>query len=390
MNSPKSVAVFSAFYLPAFLGGGPIRSLSALVKTAPSQFVPAIISSDTDLGEQIPLPVKNNSWTSHDGVAVYYASASKIQCLVAALKATRGLRPDIIYLSSFFNLRFSILPQLMIAVGYFRPKSVALAPRGEFSSGALGIKGAKKRLYISIYRRCGMAKKVIWHASSSREASDIRRAVGHNVKVVIRENDTDLPVTATAPAYTPQEFIQAVFVGRVVRIKGLLTLLEALKQCTAPLSLDVYGPEEDLNYALECRRRAQELPDHVVVRFLGAFPNDAVRAALPKYDLMMFPTAGENFGHVIAEALSASCPVMCADVTPWTSRIVSGGGIIVKDNTVQGWAAAIEDYATKSPSQRMATREAAGACFDRWRRSSAADHVFSMLLQAEEELKPQG
>ena len=34
-------------------------------------------------------------------------------------------------------------------------------------------------------------------------------------------------------------------------------------------------------------------------------------------DLFFFPTHGENYGHVIAEALVAGCPVLISDQTSW-------------------------------------------------------------------------
>jgi glycosyltransferase involved in cell wall biosynthesis len=34
--------------------------------------------------------------------------------------------------------------------------------------------------------------------------------------------------------------------------------------------------------------------------------------------LFFFPTKGENYGHVIAEALEAGCPVLISDQTPWS------------------------------------------------------------------------
>jgi glycosyltransferase involved in cell wall biosynthesis len=32
---------------------------------------------------------------------------------------------------------------------------------------------------------------------------------------------------------------------------------------------------------------------------------------------MFMPTAGENFGHIILQSLSAGCPVIISDQTPW-------------------------------------------------------------------------
>lgn len=380
LDNQKSVVVFSAYFAPAFLGGGPIRTLSALVRSTPAQFAPVVITSDTDLGQLTPLPVERNTWTTYEGVPAYYLSPRNLLSIVKALRSVRTLQPEIIYLSSFLNWRFSIIPQILTAVGYYKVKGgIAIAPRGELGSGALALKSFKKRLYVAAYRRSGLAKRTVWHASSSREASDIRRALGKSVNIIIRENETDLPAQAIPPRLHSKQTINAVFVGRLVRIKGVHSLIEALQHCHIPLNLDIYGPEEDSDYAAHCRRLAVKVPGNVRIRFRGAISNELIRATLPEYDLMMFPTLGENFGHVIAEALSVSCPVMCADVTPWTSRLRAGGGMIVEENTPQGWTAAITSYSALTLGERMVARKNAGECYERWRATSRDEHIFTML-----------
>ena len=47
---------------------------------------------------------------------------------------------------------------------------------------------------------------------------------------------------------------------------------------------------------------------------------------LAAYHLFLLPTRGENFGHVILEALSAGCPVLISDQTPWRGLESSGIG----------------------------------------------------------------
>lgn len=38
---------------------------------------------------------------------------------------------------------------------------------------------------------------------------------------------------------------------------------------------------------------------------------------MSEHDLLLMPTLGENFGHVIPEALISGCPVLISDRTPW-------------------------------------------------------------------------
>ena len=44
------------------------------------------------------------------------------------------------------------------------------------------------------------------------------------------------------------------------------------------------------------------------------------------YHLFFFPTLGENFGHVIIEALVAGCPILISDQTPWRNLETAGVG----------------------------------------------------------------
>ena len=45
-----------------------------------------------------------------------------------------------------------------------------------------------------------------------------------------------------------------------------------------------------------------------------------------EHDLFFLPTLGENFGHVILEALYAGCPVLISDQTPWRDLEEKGIG----------------------------------------------------------------
>ena len=93
---------------------------------------------------------------------------------------------------------------------------------------------------------------------------------------------------------------------------------------------------------------------------------------------MVFPTAGENFGHVIAEALSESCPVMCSDATPWTERLDGGAGGVVRPNTPDAWAAAIKDFVAAGPGEWQRQSDNASAAFDNWRAEDKGEHIFAL------------
>lgn len=377
-----SVLIFAPFYPPAYLGGGPIRTISAIAQGAPACYIPSVLTSDTDLGRKHPLPVPSGVWTEHEGVRTLYFSTRRFISLTKALNSGRKSRPGLLYLSSFFNAKFSILPQILCLTGFFRRPVVVIAPRGEFGPAALAIKPTRKAKFMTAYRRLRLDRHIIWHASSPREADDIRRALGREATVVIRGNDSLLPLHSIPPEMhrTRNIYLRAAFVGRISEVKGLLDLIKSLVNVQAAFQFDIYGPDEDARYAARCREAAVELPSHIRVNFCGAIDHAVVRPTLAEYDVMLFPTRGENFGHVIAEALSVSCPVICADVTPWTEVLEAGGGRVVRQNSEEAWAQEIQAYSSMTQSARLDARVRAGQAFNRWRELSQERHIFDIIM----------
>jgi len=74
---------------------------------------------------------------------------------------------------------------------------------------------------------------------------------------------------------------------------------------------------EDLAYWDECQSLIRGLPANVSAHYRGMLIHNDVGRVFREHDLFLFPTLGENFGHVILESLVAGCPVMISDRTPW-------------------------------------------------------------------------
>jgi glycosyltransferase involved in cell wall biosynthesis len=51
--------------------------------------------------------------------------------------------------------------------------------------------------------------------------------------------------------------------------------------------------------------------------------------------LFLFPTHGENFGHVIIESLSSGLPVLISDQTPWHDVTTYQAGFDVSNDDVE-------------------------------------------------------
>lgn len=376
-----TIAVFAPMYPPAVLGGGPIRSIQTIAASASdARYDLRVVTRDRDLGASDRLPVPANVWTVREGIMVRFVSTHSVTHYLAAMADLRKQRPKLLYFNSFFDPALAILPQLLTRVGWWRQAARAVAVRGEFSSAALAIKARKKRWFLRIYRGLRLHRGVIWHATSSREAEDIRRVMGRDINVVIR-SDGGTPTVVAEDSLVPREgVLRALFLGRIVPIKGLDDALVSFRSSTRPFVFDIYGPVEDEDYARRCRDLARALPNHIEVSFRGTVEPGRVDTLMANYDVLVMPSHSENFGHVIGEALAAGVPVLVRDVTPWTPYIASGGGVVVSG--ADGWADAIAIFAVASAERRLELRIGARNAYLEWRGGLRPGHLFDDLLVA--------
>lgn len=380
-KSNMRVTVFAPLYPPAFRGGGPIRSINALVSLCPPHVIPYVLTGDRDLGVDEPLPVPSNGWCRQDAADVYYATARSPRLYWRALRAVQRRKSDLLHFNSFMNPLFTIIPLLLWRLGFWGRPTLLLAPRGEFGEGALGRRALKKRAYITLFRMLKMPRHVIWHSTAPHETASIQELWGTEAVIVERGNDTLLPRTAAEPLMPPDGALRAVFLGRIVEHKGLAIALTALARVASPVDFEVYGSPEDAAYFAHCEALATALPRHVRVTFRGAVEPEGVLSVLAKQEVLLMPTAGENFGHVIAEAMSVSCVVVTTPDTPWTERLQAGGGIVV-DRSVGSWVTVIEQLASETSDGRLAQRRAAGEAYNLWASRDQERHVWSLAVEA--------
>ncbi|AGS35336.1 group 1 glycosyl transferase [Corynebacterium maris DSM 45190] len=372
------VVIPTAFYVPAFLGGGPIQTLKALIEESPENFDTKVICANHDLGETAPLVERPNEWHTVGRADVRYVQDG-MRPLVDAFRATSDA--DVVYLNSLFNPTFSLLPLALRSLGWWKDADVLVAPRGELYPGALAQKPRKKQLFLRAFKALGLPKKVVWHASTEDEAQQIRALFGADSRIAVRENETSLPRAATQRQAREQGPLRLVFASRLHPKKGLDILLTALAEVTEPVEVRIVGAFADDEYEQICDALVRELPENVSVRFCGGLPREEVLAEMRHADMMAFPTTGENFGHVIAEALSESCPVMCSENTPWTETLTAGGGVAVAPNSPEAWTAELNGYAARGAQAWADATDAAGVAYDAWRNAPKGRHVFELVRQ---------
>ncbi len=380
---PLRVLVTSTYFEPGFRGGGPVRSVARILDSAADGIAATLVTGARDLGAARCYPGLSGRWVARGRTAVFYLDIRHPGHWWRLLRSLRGTVFDLLYVNSLWA-PFSIAPIVASTLGLLRVRQILIAPRGECSAGALSLKARKKRLFLAGWNRLLRRRQVRWHASTEREAADIRRLFPW-ARVEVNQNQSDLPTVATPPPPRSQPAgrdgpARLVFVGRIAPMKNLAAVLEALALVRGRLDLDVYGPVEDADYWRHCQALMDRLPAHVRAAYRGELAPEEVRGTFAGYDAFALLTLGENFGHVIAESLSASCPVLCSDRTPWTAVLEGGGGSVIRPPTPAALAARLEELAGRTPEDRYRDRLRAGFAYQRWRDGLDGVNILDQVL----------
>lgn len=350
MTRKARILTLIGWYLPGYKAGGPLRTIANMVKHLGDEFEFWILTRDRDLGDASTyVGIKPNEWQPVDGAMVFYLTPET--CTISQMaRIISTTKHDVLYLNSFFDPIFTLKPLVARRIGLLPPKPVVIAPRGEFSLGALQLGHMKKTLFIKLAYSVGLYRNIIWHASSEYEALDILnlvRASSHEIHVAL-----DLPssvgnmenIVVTEQPFIGKNFVKLVFLSRISPKKNLDFALNVLSKVTSPIIFDIYGPVEDQAYWRYCQGLLGGLPNNVAVNFFGSVSADQVTSIFSKYDIFFFPTRGENYGHVIAESLSVGTPVLLSDQTPWRNLQAERLGWDVSLNDLDSFVKIIEEY----------------------------------------------
>jgi glycosyltransferase involved in cell wall biosynthesis len=367
------------YFEPGFRAGGPVRSLALLVDTAPPGVDLTLITRDRDVDATGPYPGLSGRWVRRGRAHVFYVPVRDREAWTSLWRALRGTTFDVLYVNSLWSPMFTVLPVLARRLGMIRAGRVIVAPRGELSPGALSQKSWKKRPFAAVWGGLLKRADVTWHASTVREAAEIR-AVFPWARVHVSPNQVALPAEPLDPIVGPG-LPRFVFMSRIVPKKNLLTVIEAVAGLPHPPALDIYGPVEDAAYWRRCLRYLETTRVADRVQYRGELPPTAVRETFQRYDAFLFPTHGENFGHVIAESLSASCPVICSDQTPWTEVLAAGGGTAVTTSSAGELRMEISRIMARSVDERLAARRAAGEAYRAWFASRGNENFLTTLMR---------
>jgi glycosyltransferase involved in cell wall biosynthesis len=171
---------------------------------------------------------------------------------------------------------------------------------------------------------------------------------------VVVPSSEDLARWGSVPAAAPT----VLFLGRIHAVKNVIPLVRAwasvaTRHADARLVLagpDDHGHRADVERVIAAERL--EASVKLVGRVVGEDKNELLTGAR----CLVLPSQTENFGNVVAEALSRRVPVIASTGTPWRGLREHDCGWWIEPS-VEGLARAIDEALTLSPEARTAMGE---------------------------------
>lgn len=320
----KKILIVIGRYVPGYKDGGPVRTVKNLVDALGKEYEFRILTLDRDRGDTEAYDsVKINEWNTVGNAQVYYAPRERFDAMLVK-KLAEGM--DIIYVCGCFDFYARIVLDLkhrkQIAA------EVIIAAMGLFSPGAYRIKRWKKEAYIRMMGATGKFENITWSATSQDEVRDIKRIIEKNAICHIAQ-DLPRPVTMKNVEKVKEiGSLKIIFLSRISLKKNLLYAIDIIGQLAGTITFDIYGPIEDEDYWEQCTNKIKLLPENVVCSYRGMVDSEKVIDVFEEYHVFLFPTMGENFGHVIFEAMAGGCIPVISDQTPWLELDELGVGYV--------------------------------------------------------------
>ena len=301
-----------AYFAPAFVYGGPPRSVLALCRAqrdagADVRVVTTSANGDGEVSEEVIARAE------YEGIPVRYCSRAWPRSIFYApsfssVVATELRDADVLHIHGLWNA--AVWSAAAAARHQHRP--YVLSPRGMLAPAALAHDTWRKRLVYPLADRRVIRDATRLHATSQLEFDRLTRLTDPD-RVVFVPNGVELPRVGVGHERAPL----VLFLGRIHPIKRLDLLADAfgrVLQQHADAHLVIAGPDED-------GHRAQVAPLFTpfgdAVTWTGRVDETGKRELLNAAAVLVMCSDAESFGMSVAEAMAAGTPVVVTRTCPW-------------------------------------------------------------------------
>ncbi len=183
----------------------------------------------------------------------------------------------------------------------------------------------------------------------------LRNGIAAEKMSVISRPEPDYTAILPTQQTSNQQIIRLVYIGRICKIKGLLLLLNALKELGGHrFSLDIFGNVTEQDYYQECLDITEGQSN---INWCGVVEQEVVVDTLLNYDVLVFPSIVQEMSPFVTyEAFAAGLPVLASDILEAKE--------VIKEN-INGWIFKMNDidslknklvYISKNTAPMLAKR----------------------------------
>jgi len=255
---------------------------------------------------------------------------------------------DVVHVHALFS--YATIPGCRAAARV--PVPYILRPLGTLSDWSLGHRRWKKRPYYALLERPHLAGASAIHVTSVAEADDVARlGYGDRARVIPLGVDVGARPSRRARAPSGAEPLRLLFLSRLHEKKNVPLLLRALAAAASEsrrIELTVAG-DGDPGYRDHLAELVNRLGLRDVVSFAGHVDGMAKERAFAEADCFVLPSAHENFGLAVAEALAAGLPAIVTQNVALARDVQAAGAGVVTEPTESALASALV-WASEHPA----------------------------------------
>lgn len=358
----KNILIITGRYLPGYKDGGPVRTIKNLTDQLGEDFHFTIMCADRDHGDDRPYDgIKINDVNRVGKADVYYVGEGKYSFKVIKELAEKN---DVVYVCGPYN-DYAIKSLLLKRFKKIKCPLI-LAPMGSFSKGALAIKSTKKQIFLTLFKILGLFDDISFSVTSEVEKRELKEAMGLTNKCYVAEDpQRAIDDSLIHTEYKKDGVLGVVFLSRISEKKNLLGAVNILSKVKGSVNFSIYGNIEDEAYYEKCVEKLKALPSNIKWEYKGIADSEKVPEILSQYDVFLFPTHGENFGHVISEALLAGTIPVISDTTPWLDFDENKVGFVISHENYDEFSKCIDKLFSMETKELEEISDNAKAYYER-------------------------
>ena len=302
----------SAYYAPAYVYGGPPRSIHALCRALCRRRIDVqVFTTDANGAAALPPPIAQSG--AFEGVPVRYFPRSFPPTPIGSKELKAALRHDVasydvVHIHGLWNRAVWAAAREARRAGV----PYVLSPRGMLEPAARAHRAWRKRAGWALVDRNVVRGASLLHATSEAERETLLALDAAPVTLIPNGVEIE-PLRRTAAATSPL----VVFIGRIHPIKRLDLLIDAFAQAREQrpdLRLAIAGPDDSgLKPSLALRAGAHA----EAVRWVGPVDDAGRQELLSEASMSVTCSDSESFGLSVLEAMAAAVPVIVTKTCPW-------------------------------------------------------------------------